>query len=148
MSDNLVAAYIGLASAIMSIAISTLVTLWINRGTRARQERQWLKDQVNQYVVLSLQYPKLDDDQFAREWHAGDRSDDALRYENFCCFAFNLLERAWVHTSGIKSKLRDIVFYEELVLRHKGWWQKDRLNNFGYEAGFKQFVDTIIKSEN
>lgn len=145
MADNLTPAFIGLAATALSVAISTLVTLRLNRGTRKRHERQWLKDQVTQYVTLALQYPKLDDDQFAREWSPADRSDDGLRYENFCCFAFNLLERAWLNTKGDINALRDIVFFEEIIIRHKRWWMNDRLNHFGYDVGFKQFVDRLIR---
>lgn len=146
MTENLVSAFIGLGATIASVTISTFVTLRITRTSSMRQERQWLKDQVNQYVTLSLQYPKVDDDQFARDWKRTDRTDDGMRYENFCCFAFNLLERAWLHTDGDTEKLRDIVFFEEIILRHKNWWRQDRLNHFGYDANFKEFVNNIIST--
>lgn len=135
-----------------SLAISALGVLLsggfsyvVTRFASNRTRDAWLKAQIDKYIEFSITYPYLDSDTYAATWRRGDCSEDAERYQNFCCFAFNLLERIWVVCGGNTKKIEEYVYCSEIIKRHRNWWITDPHNPLGYDPGFVQFIGSVQK---
>ncbi len=110
------------------------------------QRKQKLVAQVDRVVDLGIEYPYLENDEFCRNWPADEINDEKyMRYDNYCCQVFNLLERIWQFSKGQPDSMRDFIYFEELIFRHKKWWFSEIENREGYEKGFLFFVKSYLE---
>jgi len=71
-----------------------------------------LRSQIDKMIDISIEYPYLEDDKYCEKWSSKDKSTViTMRYENYCCFVFNLLERGWKHFGGNKLKIEKMAIY-------------------------------------
>jgi hypothetical protein len=110
------------------------------------QRKQKLIAQVDRVVDLGIEYPYLENDEFCRNWPGEEINDEKyMRYDNYCCQVFNLLERIWQFSKGQPDTMRDFIYFEELIFRHKKWWFSEIENREGYERGFLIFVRSYLE---
>ena len=126
-------------SAIVSAGISAAISIHIFRRSSKNNELDAIYSQIQQLNTLAIEYPYFEDDNFCSGWSCDAVDDNSMRYDNYCCIVFNLLERIWRHLDGDKSRIFNFIHFGELAQRHKVWWQQ--LDNIrGYDKGFREFV--------
>jgi hypothetical protein len=131
-------------STVVASLVGATVAFAVSRSTIKAQVRQSLHDQVNRIVDLGITYPQLENSAFCQKWNSDAISDEAMRYDNYCCQVFNMLESLWRFTKGNSSKMTEFVYFEELLFRHKRWWYTQIQNRKGYQSGFHEFIDNIL----
>jgi len=137
-----------LFSALLSAAVSAVVALTVVTLTLRANRRQHIENMIAKLVDVSIAYPHLEDDKFCASWNDADKTDkEVMRYDNYCCLVFNLLETLWKHCGGNPKRIEAIFFAREMVLRHKQWWKSQPNNLGGYEIPFHRYIDKIIKGE-
>lgn len=137
-------------SAVVSTAAASLVSWLICSRTLRANERQELRDRIAQLNALTIQYPELEDDVYAQAWPPADRATGkALRYENYCCLVFNLVQSLHEHFDGDSENIRRFFGVREMVQRHARWWLTDREKNVeGYlDLRFQKFIEAQIPKE-
>jgi hypothetical protein len=126
---------------------------WVSGTLKVRgQQRVAVDGQVQKIIELSMEYPHLERDGYCGAWTSGGvDDDDRSRYDNYCCFVFNTLERAWelcwpwgLSRAWRHAAIGKIVHAEELICRHHRWWEGDRENLDGYSTGFREYVGWVI----
>jgi hypothetical protein len=127
----------------LSALFSYVIAILVSRRTR----EEWLKSQVDKYIDFAIAHPYLDSDKYASTWRRNDESEAAERYQNFCCFAFNLLERIWTQCDGDAKKIDAYIYYGEVVKRHRNWWITEPHNQLGYEPAFIEFIRTVLQEK-
>jgi hypothetical protein len=121
-----------------------ILTIWSDRS----QERRSFSEHVTKLIDLSMDYPFLEDDRICEDWPKTNLSDEnKIRYISYCCTVFNLMEHIWEHCKGDPLKIRMILHVEELIWRHRCWWENEPENQRAYQQGFRDFVDRIIKKK-
>ena len=129
-------------AALISTFIAGGISLWTIRVT----EKASLREKISKMIDYAVDHPELESDFFCETWTSLDRNSEKVqRYENYCCFVFNTLERIWEFCSGSKNRIDKIIYIEELIIRHAKWWETDMHNRAGYNPDFQTFVDEIIK---
>jgi phosphate/sulfate permease len=137
----------GLLSSVIAAVISALVASLVARFSWRTQEKQALHAQISKLLDYSIQYPYLEDDTFCASWVQCDRTSEAsMRYENYCCAVFNLLERNWTFFGGHENKMSLFFDSKEMILRHRAWWMWDPENRRGYTTNFRKFVSKTMRS--
>ncbi len=100
-------------------------------------------------IMISIKYPYLEDDAFCNKWKTKKKySAEELRYENYCCIVFNIIETLYLHYGGNKNKIEGFLAVKELIRRHHKWWKapSGKLDNIdGYDKGFRQFVNSYLE---
>lgn len=132
------------ASVIASI-IGGATAIAVGYFTTRHQKRSELLAHVDRIVDLAIEYPYLEDDKFCHEYVYDRRDEEAMRYDNYCCQVFNLLERIWIFAGGNEKKMKDIIYYQEMICRHRTWWLSEPGNRHGYNPKFCQLVKQIIQ---
>ena len=131
---------------VATIAVSAFVSWVTAKATSRGDERRAIFEGTARLIEWAIEYPFLEDDEFCRSWpNTGRTREDNMRYENFCCHVFNQLEHAWELFKGDEQKMRPTLYPEELVSRHRVWWQSDETNQKAYSTEFRQFVAGIIR---
>ena len=74
-----------------------------------------------------------------------EKSDRAMRYDNYCCLVFNTIERIWKHCKGNENRIEEFLSSKEMINRHKAWWRSEKENNAGYGYAFAEFVNSFLK---
>ena len=139
---------IPLFCAILSASISAVVAFVVTRLTIRANRRQHIENLLIKVVDVSISYPRLEDDAFCAEWVKADKTDlEVMRYDNYCCLVFNLLETVWRYCGGNEEKIEDIVFAREMIFRHRWWWKSQPNNLGGYKLQFHEYVDNVLKGE-
>lgn len=138
---------LSLAISAIGVLLSGVFSYIITRFASNRTREEWLKAQVDKYIEFSITYPYLDSDAYAAKWRRGDSTEEAERYQNFCCFAFNLMERIWEVCEGNAVKIETYLYYSEIIHRHRNWWVTDPHNQLGYDPGFIQFIQSILQGK-
>jgi hypothetical protein len=134
------------AIGIATIVISAFVSWVTARRTIRGDERRAIFEGTARLIEWAIEYPFLEDDEFCRSWPETNRSrDDNMRYENYCCHVFNQVEHAWELFKGDELKMRPTLYPEELISRHRVWWESDETNQKAYPNEFRQFVATVIR---
>ena len=137
---------IPLVSALLAAAVSAIISIIIARFTIGANRRQHIENMISKIIDISITYPYLEDDAFCAAWPLADKTDrEAMRYENYCCLVFNLLETLWQHCDGDSRKIDDMFFAREMIMRHKTWWKSDSNNLGGYNIEFHRYIDSVIK---
>jgi hypothetical protein len=125
--------------------IATIVSWFVARRQVRAAERASLEHQVDELLRIAIEYPYLEDDEFVAEAdNLNTDKDKRLRYECYCCFVFNLMERVWRHCGGNREKVEQVIYVRELVLLHKRWWLRASDNSLGYPKKFCEFVRTYL----
>jgi hypothetical protein len=135
-------------SAIIALAVSFIVCWLTIRNSR----RQRLREKLDRAIDIALQYPHLDSDLYAANWiavHERTPNDpEALRYEHYCCFIFNLMEEACGCYGFDLEKLDRQFFYApEWIERHRFWWRislKTTENTVGYCERFLKLINAYL----
>mgnify|MGYP001466640284 CR=1 FL=1 len=134
-----------LVSVIISGFVSAIVAYLTVKFQNREKKRLFIEQTINEVLNISMEYPLLENDDFCAKWYLRDNCDiDRMRYENYCCRVFNLLERIWFFCGGNMEKINMIIYVEEWVLQHKIWWQMDIYNIYGYKYDFRVFINGLI----
>ena len=138
-----------LSGGILAAIISGIISCWIAIGSLHAQTEQVLTQQILQLNMLAMQYPYLEDDEFCVEWLTNKASKDEkyMRYDNYCCIVFNLIENIWKHFKGNRKRIESFFAIKELIVRHKLWWKNPSgpfENIEGYGPDFIAFINTYI----
>lgn len=137
-------------AALISSVTAAVVSWAMNRKTRRDQERSELRAFITQLNMIAIQYPYVEDDAFCAKWPSANPPAEAdMRYDNYCCLVFNLLERLWKHYKGRDDRIHAVFGATEMIRRHRVWWRstRNRVDNLGgYDLGFIQYVDTKGKT--
>ena len=129
-------------AAVIAAVVALLVCLLTNRGNHSR----FLCGMVQKIIEFSMTYPYLEDDAFCDQWPHIEDDEKRMRYDNYCCHVFNTLEHVWLHTDGDRAEMKRLIYPDEIIVRHRKWWQGDKENQSGYEEGFCEFVNLILAS--
>jgi len=132
---------VGAAVSLLGAAVS-----WL-RSVHVQKERQnaGIESMLNKAIELSMMYPHVERDDYCAAWPEppGD-GDQRERYDNYCCFLFNMLEGAW-RLKGRPKLVAELVPVEEYAWRHRAWWSSDAYANAnGYSPGFRSFIKKIL----
>src|SRR5262245_4409265 len=91
----------------ISTGVASLVAWLVARGSDRAEERRNISDQVLKVIDFAIAYPFLEDDAVCAQWPSPNLSQpDRLRYDNYCCMVFNLLENVWEFAGGNRAKMR------------------------------------------
>lgn len=135
----------GISPTLIAAGVSAIVALIVCLMTGQGNQLRFLLGLVQKIIEFSMTYPYLEDDEFCSKWPEIDDRDQKLRYENYCCHVFNTLEHAWSYAQGDTCRMKWIIYPDELIVRHRKWWEGECDNHSGYDQGFCDFVDDIIR---
>lgn len=131
---------------IISTVVSSFVAFIAAKITLKYQERQNLNDLITKIIEMSLTYPYLEDDDYCLQWGCTQNKDEnSMRYDNYCCIIFNLIERLWKHCNGNKKKIDELLYVDEMVKRHLRWWRSEYNNLDGYDKRFQKYINSLIR---
>lgn len=131
---------------IISSSIATIVSLTINRENNLKN----LNDQLDNILKISIQYPYLENPNFAMTWNENRNSTDEtyLRYDNYCNLVFNYMERLCKYYKYEEKKIQNHINVKSWIRVHKDCWNNPSTpyeNSDGYCEKFKTLVDTFLK---
>jgi hypothetical protein len=133
-----------LVATLLSTIVSSIVAFVTANTSTKHQERQNLKDLIIKIIEISLEYPYLEDDDYCSQWGLIDSKDEkSMRYDNYCCAVFNLIERLWKHCNRKPKKINDILYVTELVIRHQRWWMSETNNFHAYDKQFQEYIRSL-----
>ena len=119
--------------------------------SKQEQNRAAVGAMLNKAIELAMQYPHLERDAYCKAWPEPDGEktaqsyqDDKDRYDNYCCFIFNMIHTAWVLANGKPHKIDEMLTFREYVMRHCCWWVKEDSNVHFFEQEFRNFIGSII----
>jgi hypothetical protein len=146
-----------LVGPIIGASISIAGGIWsmVNASRSKRdQDRTTVQAMMNKTIELAMQYPHLERDDYCNSWPNPQGAvgtppyqDDRDRYDNYCCFVFNMIHTAWVLAGKKPCKIEEMLSFREYVLRHRCWWEKEDGNVHFYEQEFRNFINTIIDED-
>jgi hypothetical protein len=125
--------------------LSALASMYFARKSARNRKEEWLREKLGEYIRFTIEYPQLDSEETARSWRKNLDGVEAERYDNFCCFVFNLIERIFLTFNGDKRKMNDIFYVNEPIIRHRRWWSNNMRNEVSYDGKFVEFVNQVIK---
>ncbi len=138
-----------LISAVVSSIIAWIVSYYTVRKSIAKQYELWLENQILQINQIAIEYPYLEDNDFCSKWidNNNPKEERYMRYDNYCCIVFNLLENLWKYFKGSKSKIESFLSVQEMAIRHKNWWKNPSgiiENIVGYDLKFQKYINSFI----
>lgn len=132
---------------IVATIIASVVSIIVGKWTTKSDDRRAIEDQISQLLDLTMQYPFVEYQSTIEAWPNPNLSDeDSIRYKNYCCFAFNLIERLRIHYWWNPGKMYDVLHIKEILWLHRAWWRGDPENKIGYDEGFRVFIDSTINA--
>ncbi len=138
---------------IISTAVSSLVASafawWLVEWVTARHERaRDIHSRIETLIGMTMQYPVVEFESTCSKWPNADLSEeDRVRYENYCCFVFNLIGAVWNHCKRSPQCARNMLHIDELIWKHRVWWNADPENAKAYECEFNKFVKQVIEAQ-
>jgi len=135
-------------SASISAIISSIVSYRIANKKNIKDEEGRLNEHILVLNKISIEYPYLEDYDFCKAWRKNSNDERYLRYEVYCCIAFNLLEQLYKLYKGDKIKIENFICVKELVQMHKLWWKNPTgifENISGYNQKFREYIETFLK---
>ena len=133
---------------IVASSISSLVAYLVACRSKKYSEISRIDEQILKFNTIAVEYPYLEDDDFCKGWIERSKQDERyMRYDNYCCIVFNLIETLWEHFNGDKKKIDNYLGVKELALRHRQWWESEVQNEEGYSKKFRTFIDNYIEGE-
>lgn len=136
----------------LSAVIGGVVAYVVSRRNTHAQRRVTIDGMLNKAIELAMQYPHLERDDYCMGWpnppgEPKDKAwqDDKERYDNYCCYIFNIVRQAWEHAGKKEKNLEeDRLTLREYILRHRCWWKHEDGNVHYYEQDFISFVNGVI----
>ncbi len=124
------------APTLIATIVSSIVAYFVASRTNRYSEISRIDEQILKLNILAVEYPYLEDDDFCAGWNDRPKSphqdEKYMRYDNYCCIVFNLIENLWDHYNGNKKKIEDYFYVKEVALRHRQWWISEAQNEEGY----------------
>ena len=141
--------YAAAAATIIVGVGSCVLNFLLSRWSGKSQEKRVIQGMIEKTIDYSIEYPYFENDQFCSRWRAMDKhqDDQAMRYDNYCCFVFNMIERLWKYAKGDRKEMTDVLHVDELIARHSAWWLAEEENRIGYDQNFRLFVTGVLKEE-
>lgn len=140
-SDHVEDAAIGIATIVIGAFVAWLTT----KLTMKSDERRAIREENMRLLEWAIEYPFLEDSDVCSKWPEKVRDkDDCMRYDNYCCHVFNVLQHSWEFCGGNRKKMRTVLYPEELIWRHRRWWKHDEANLIAYPVEFRTFVNNVI----
>ena len=135
-----------LTAAILSAIVSAIVAFFVSRKTLRAQRLQHIENMITKLIDIGITYPYLESDAFCAAWNDADKKDkEVMRYDNYCCLVFNLLETMWKFYNGNTKKMEDFFYAREMIVRHKQWWNSQQENTDGYKVEFRDYINAVIR---
>lgn len=131
---------------ITTLIVSAFVSWLTATLTIKNDDKRAIREANIRLIEFAIEYPFLESDRFCKQWPNVEASDDdRMRYENYCCHVFNMIQDAWELTKGDPTKLKAVLYPEELIERHRNWWQGDPTNQEGYPVEYRRFIAEILR---
>lgn len=122
--------------------------------SKREQNRSAVQGMINKAIELAMQYPHLERDAYCTAWPDPQGAvgtqpylDDKDRYDNYCCFIFNMIHTAWVLAGKNPHKIDEMLSFREYILRHRCWWEKEDGNVHFYEQEYRNFINSVIDDD-
>lgn len=128
-----------IVSWLVPAAIAAVVSWLICWRTLRSGTRDRLNSQIDRLVELGVEYPLMEDDPWCDSWSRENRTEDGMRYDNYCCFVFNVLEGLWRFNHGNVKPIQDMFDADEMMWRHRRWWEYPD-NQGSYPRKFREYV--------
>jgi hypothetical protein len=95
-----------------------------------------------------MEYPVVELPSTCAMWpNPALHDEDKVRYENYCCFVFNLVFDVWEYCGKNHEKANKLLYIDELIRKHQVWWNDDSGNSDAYsDDEFKRFVKMVIET--
>lgn len=129
------------------VGILTIISYFLIANLSGKNTKfNRLDDELNNIVNTWVKYPQLEDDDFISRYYSKNLvSVEASRYDAYCTLNFNFLESLYKHFSGNKTKIRDYCEYEEIIITHYKWWNKNQSSSVTkYTGKFGKFIDEVV----
>jgi len=137
-----------LIPAIISAIVSTATALFVANKTSHGNNKRHIENRIDKLLEISMQYPYLENDEYCNTWHQASPNDNKrMRYENYCCLVFNLIEDIWKIHKGNHEDINKVLHIKELAIRHSKWWNKDKENISGYTILFRCYINKLMESK-
>lgn len=134
--------------ALLSASISAGIAFSVAALTRRTGQRQYIESLITKIIEIGITYPYLEDDDFCANWTKANRRDEGMRYDNYCCLVFNLLEQLWRYSRQNPKMIEDIFGAREMIVRHRVWWGSEVHNHTGYrDVRFHEYINAVINQE-
>lgn len=134
----------GAAGAWLAANRTNQVTERVSKENARFQDRNSIDGLLFKMIELSMQYPSLEKEEYCQAYpNCTGHPNGKERYESFCIFAFNLLERIYNHFDGDPTKIGEYIHLEEMVRLHCKWWLHDK-DNLSYSQPFRTYVQSVI----
>jgi len=143
-----------LAGPIIGAVVSIGGGIWsaINAyRSKIQHHRLTVSAMINTSIELAMQYPHVESDDNCKKWPNPSAEDTPKefqekkeRYDNYCCFVFNMIHTAWVLAKKQEAKIDEMLAFREYVMRHVCWWQNEVANLHFYAQDFRLFIQAII----
>lgn len=140
-------------SALVSLIVTTLTTIAIEKITSRKQQREKLKENFNEILKISIEYPYLEYKKFCNDWSPNNltsqNSDQYIRYDNYAVLVFNHLEDVCLYYKYDENKIKkNHVDIKNWLRLHKKVWETPLGGEFentdGYSQKFREFVNNLI----
>lgn len=142
-----------IVSVFLSSVCAVLLDIWRDWKKRIADTQAKIDERLDKVLAYSIQYPYLEDIEFARQWDSTPVSEEdkerKKRYDNYCCFVFNFLQCVFEHHKGDAPKMRRYLYYPEFYQIHQDWWRLNKqINDRAYNLDFRCHVDAEIATQN
>jgi len=128
----------------ISAIVSAIVAGLISYLTLRHQRRQYIDNMIDKMVEIGIEYPYLEDDAFCLAWAEADKTDERVqRYDNYCCFVFNVIEAVWQYCRKDNVEIDKVLYVKELAIRHRVWWESTSDNIEAYGADFDEYIKSF-----
>jgi hypothetical protein len=138
----------GIPPALIAAVISAIVALIVCLVTGSGNQARFVHGMIQKIIEFSMTYPYLEDDTFCDTWPNIENVERKQRYDVYCCHVFNTLQHAWTFSRGDYAEMKTLIYPDELIVRHRRWWQSEPHNKQAYLPEFFDFVAHVVsKSE-
>lgn len=141
MSEQEVTIFATVISSAVALLSSAFFSWLQDRG----QTKRDISAGIGKMIDIAIQYPEVENPLFCDSWPAYRGSpDQKIRYENYCCFVFNLIALVWEFCKRDHTKIESVLHVDEILLQHRSWWMNDRENLKAYDRDFVRYADDRI----
>jgi len=138
-----------LAGSLIGAGVSIIgagIAWWRSLEAKWDQDRAALRSLQNKAIELAMQYPHLERESFCKNWPPATATEDEKeRYDNYCCFVFNMIAQAWRVTGKKAKKVPGLVAVREFVTQHHTWWDKEGKKNLNYyDQDYVDYISSVI----
>lgn len=96
---------------------------------------------------LVIRFPTLVDETFYDESGKRKNADQTefTRYNAYCLRVFNLLQELFYYGDGNEEKMRQMLDFDDYIIRHKKWWTVAVPRMSCYRMRFVAFVNRLVQ---